>query len=137
MKSYENVRLIKGEDLNHHDTLFAGRMAEWFIESAVIAAASTYGKLNIVCFKIHDIKFIAPVQKGEMVTFIHKMIKVGTSSMVVYGKALNSNKNRVLEGFITFVSVDENGRKVAHNISLENPETDEELELIRQIDLLK
>ena len=26
-------RFVKGEDLNHHGTLFAGRAAEWFVES--------------------------------------------------------------------------------------------------------
>ena len=33
-------RLVKSEDLNHHGTLFAGRTAEWFVESGFIAATS-------------------------------------------------------------------------------------------------
>ncbi|NTU75550.1 MAG: acyl-CoA thioesterase, partial [Anaerolineaceae bacterium] len=31
--------LVKSEDLNHHGTLYAGRTAEWFVESGFIAAA--------------------------------------------------------------------------------------------------
>jgi len=30
------MRLVKSEDLNHHGTLFAGRTAEWFVESGRI-----------------------------------------------------------------------------------------------------
>ena len=30
------MRLVKSEDLNHHGTLFAGRTAEWFVESGFI-----------------------------------------------------------------------------------------------------
>ena len=41
MKTFVTHRLVKGEDLNHHGTLFAGRSAEWFVESGFIAAAAT------------------------------------------------------------------------------------------------
>ena len=40
IKPYTTYRLIKSEDLNHHGTLFAGRSAEWFVESGFIAASS-------------------------------------------------------------------------------------------------
>ena len=36
MKNYYTTRLVKSEDLNHHGTLFAGRMSEWFVEEARI-----------------------------------------------------------------------------------------------------
>jgi acyl-CoA hydrolase len=47
------TRLVKSEDLNHHGTLFAGRTAEWFVESGFIAAARLINPQNIVCLKIH------------------------------------------------------------------------------------
>ncbi|MFB3926434.1 MAG: acyl-CoA thioesterase, partial [Syntrophales bacterium] len=40
MKTYIIHRQVKGQDLNHHGTLFAGRGAEWFVEAGLIAAAS-------------------------------------------------------------------------------------------------
>ena len=45
--------LIKSEDLNHHGTLYAGRSAEWLVESGFIAAANLTSPENIVCLKIH------------------------------------------------------------------------------------
>jgi hypothetical protein len=35
-KVFSTMRLVKSEDLNHHGTLFAGRSAEWFVESGLL-----------------------------------------------------------------------------------------------------
>ena len=40
--------LVKGEDLNHHRTLFAGRGAEWLVEAGFIAAADMLNR-NLFC----------------------------------------------------------------------------------------
>jgi len=53
----KTLRLVKSEDLNHHGTLFAGRTAEWFVESGFIAAASILDPKTIVCLKIHGMYF--------------------------------------------------------------------------------
>ena len=42
---YSSMRLVKGEDLNHHGTLYAGRTAEWFVEAGFIAAAVKQSRL--------------------------------------------------------------------------------------------
>ena len=39
MKIYETLHLVKGEDLNHHGTLFAARAAAWLVEAGFAAAA--------------------------------------------------------------------------------------------------
>ena len=49
--------LVKGEDLNHHGTLFAGRAAEWFVESGFLAAAAWVPAENIVLVKINSMTF--------------------------------------------------------------------------------
>jgi len=44
--------LVKPEDLQHHGTLFAGRMAEWLVETCFIAASRFVGRpKDIVCVK--------------------------------------------------------------------------------------
>jgi len=133
MQFIENIRLIKNEDLNHHGTLFAGRMAEWFVESTFLGAAKIKGEANLVCASINDIKYFLPVESGEIITFATKVIKVGESSIIVYGKVLNARGQKVVEGFVRYVSVDESGRKIAHNIILDKPETDEDRELASRI----
>ena len=42
LEALKTCRLIKSEDLNHHGTLFAGRCAEWFVESGFIAVAAKF-----------------------------------------------------------------------------------------------
>lgn len=129
MKEYVNSRLVKSEELNHHGTLFAGRTAEWFVESAFIAAASTLGDpKNVVCLNIHGLLFRHPVNKGEIVTFTSKVVYLGKTSIVVYTKMETEiSKTTPVDGFITFISVDEKGEKIPHGFTLD--ETQDEVEL--------
>ena len=56
IREFVTTRLVKSEDLNHHGTLFAGRMSEWFVEGCFIAAATSYGNPEeIVCVKLHGL----------------------------------------------------------------------------------
>lgn len=67
------VRFVKSEDLNHHGTLFAGRTAEWFVESGFIAAASISDPKAVVCLKVHGMLFTKPVKPGEFSVFCQKL----------------------------------------------------------------
>lgn len=139
MKDYVNSRLVKSEELNHHGTLFAGRTAEWFVESAFIAAASTIGNpKNVVCLNIHGLLFRHPVNKGEIVKFTSKVVHLGKTSIVVYTKMETEiAKTMPVDGFITFISVDENGNKAPHGLSLDEVQDEEELALREQVKNLK
>jgi len=131
MKEYLCSRLVKSEDLNHHGTLFAGRTAEWFVESAFIAAASTMGDPEkVVCLNIHGFVFKTPINKGEIVKFTSKVVRLGTTSIVVYTRLdMELSYITPVEGFITFISVDENGNKVPHGLVLDEAKDEEELEI--------
>lgn len=139
MKSYINSRLVKSEELNHHGTLFAGRTAEWFVESAFIAAASTLGNpKNVVCLNIHGLLFKNPVKKGEIVTFTSKVVYFGKTSIVVYVKMQTEiDKATPVEGFITFISVDEDGNKKPHGLVLDETQDEEELLLREKVKNLR
>ena len=39
LKKVSNTHLVKGEDLNHHGTLYAGRGVEWMVETGFIVAS--------------------------------------------------------------------------------------------------
>jgi acyl-CoA hydrolase len=131
MKDYVNSRLVKSEELNHHGTLFAGRTAEWFVESAFIAAASTMGNpQNVVCLNIHGLLFRHPVNKGEIVKFTSKVVNLGKTSIVVYTKMETEiAKTTPVDGFITFISIDENGSKHPHGLVLDETQNEEELKI--------
>ena len=124
-------RLVKGGDLNHHGTLFAGRGAEWFVESGFIAAASLTTPESTVCVKIHGMVFTRPVKKGSLVRCDSKVVYAGRTSIVAYVKIMIHPSNEfVVDGFLTFINVDSQGKPTPHGLQIEavTPE-DKELQL--------
>lgn len=121
VKSYTTYRLVKSEDLNHHGTLFAGRGAEWFVEAGFISAANILNPKNLICVNIHGLHFSRPVKAGQNVCLESKIIHTGSSSLISYIKVfVNDDENlKVVDGFATFVYVDENTKPQNHNIKLE------------------
>jgi len=113
--TFTTNRLVKNEDLNHHGTLYAGRSAEWFVEAGFIAAAGLTRPEDIVCLKIHGMTFLRPVRGGDIVTFESRIIVAGSSSLHAYVRMLTKEET-VMDGFITFVHVDREGRAVPHGI---------------------
>lgn len=124
-----SMRLVKGEDLNHHGTLFAGRTAEWFVESGFVAAANLIDPKFVVCLQIHGMYFSAPAKPGEVLKFTSKIVCAGRSSLMAYITVtkMNDNKNLV-SGFVTYIHVDESTRPAAHGIEI-IPETEEDIQL--------
>ena len=124
-KIFRYNRLVKSEDLNHHRTLFAGRCAEWFVEAGFIAVASVLPAGSIVCLKIHGLTFTKPLQSGDIACFESKIVYAGTSSIKVYVVLRENDQDTpIVEGFITFVHVDDAGQTKPHRLILEltNPE---------------
>ena len=115
--TFTTQHLVKSEDLNHHGTLYAGRTAEWFVESGFIAAATLTKPENIVCLKIHGMTFTRPVKCGELVAFYSKIVHVGKSRLVSSIQVIASGQ-KVVEGFITFVHVDLEGNPIPHGLTI-------------------
>lgn len=109
--------LVTGKDLNHHGTLFAGRGAEWFVEAGFIAAASLTSPENVVCLNIHGMIFSRPVPKGSIIRFDSKVVHTGRTSMTVYVRAeLPKYEAFVVDGFLTFIHVGNDGKPAPHNL---------------------
>jgi acyl-CoA hydrolase len=120
------MRLVKSEDLNHHGTLFAGRTAEWFVESGFIAATSILDPKSVVCLKIHGMFFTKPARSGDVLKFSSKVVYTGRTSLTVYIHVEKSNNdNSFVDGYVTFIHVDEDTRPTAHYIEIA-PETVED-----------
>lgn len=131
------IRFVKSEDLNHHGTLFAGRTAEWFVESGFVAAATLVDPKGVVCLKVHGMLFTKPVKPGEILSFLSKIVYAGKSSLVAYIKVVKHGTYELLvDGFITFIYVDGSTKAVPHNIVI-NPETEEDKELFKMASELK
>ncbi len=129
-------RLVKSEDLNHHGTLYAGRSAEWFVEAGFIAAAALTRPESIVCLKIHGMTFMRPVQRGEIIDFESRIVLTGRTSLHAHVR-MRAKGEFVMDGFITFVNVDHEGRARPHGIEIA-PATLEAQALQQRVrDLLK
>ncbi len=123
MKDIMISHLVKSEDLNHHGTLFAGRTAEWLVEAGFVTAAIAHGRPEeIVCVNVHGFTFKKPVHKGEVITIHGRIVKAGTTSLMVHVRAVcEIAGSQNVEGFITFVCVEPDSDKtVAHGIVLDN-----------------
>jgi acyl-CoA hydrolase len=116
--SYKAYHLIKQDDLNHHSTLYAGRCADWFVESGFIAAASLSKPENIVCLKIHGLVFAKPARLGDILCFESKIVLAGRSSLMEHVQ-VEKTGDILLEGYITFIHVDAEGNPIPHGITLE------------------
>ena len=131
------MRLVKSEDLNHHGTLFAGRTAEWFVESGFIAVASLLNPQNVVCLKIHGMFFTKPAKSGDVLKFSSKVVFAGNSSITSYVHVENNGGNKPLvDGFVTFIHVDENTRPAPHHLQI-NPVSEEDKRLYEEAKNLK
>jgi len=124
---FTSVHLVKGEDLNHHGTLYAGRTAEWFVESGFISAASMTKPENIVCLKIHGMTFTHPIRKGELPVFSSRIVLTGHTKLVSLIE-VHVNGNLAVRGFITFIHVDLQGKPLPHGLDFV-PSTPEEIAL--------
>lgn len=133
LKSIINHRLVKSEDLNHHKTLFAGRCAEWFVESSFIAIATYLSPESVVCLKIHGMEFLHPIQAGDILTFESKIVANGKSTLTAFTRIYKDNTPEITfsDGFATFVHVDENTKPQPHHIVI-TPKTEEETSLYNE-----
>ena len=116
-------RLVRSEHLNHHGTLYAGKGAEWFVESGFIAASDAISPKNLICKQIDSLSFRRPVRCGEIICYNSRIIYVGKTSIVVYVKVVGKLNNLpctdiIVDGFAVFVHVDENTKPKNHNITL-------------------
>ncbi|NPU86100.1 MAG: acyl-CoA thioesterase [Syntrophaceae bacterium] len=126
------TRLVKGADLNHHGTLFAGRNAEWFVESGFIAAAGLTSPANILCVNIHGLVFKKPVPSGSIIRYESRIVRAGRTSLLAYIQVFLQNDMRLLvDGFLTFVHVDRDDRPIPHGIVI--PEHPDDLPILERL----
>lgn len=135
IKTYITHHLVKQGDLNHHGTLYAGRSADWFVESGFIAAASLAKPENIVCLKIHGMTFTKPAQRGDILCCESRIILAGKTSLMVYVQIQN-NGEILLQGFLTFIHVDKDGKPIPHGIKLDYT-TPEEMHLREEAERIR
>ena len=124
MNTITTHHLVRSGDLNHHNSLYAGRAADWFIEAGYMAVEQYLPSSNVVCAKIEETTFFKSIYSGETVRIESEVVYTTGSRLVSYGATYVGEEQRA-EGFITFAHVGEDGHSEGHGIVIE-AETEEE-----------
>lgn len=115
------VHLVKGEDLNHHHTLYGGRCVEWCVHIAYITAENCFDHPQpIVFMSIRSLSMRTPARLGDLIELTGRIDYVGESTIGVRidGKKLQpkSDQKPVVTGTFLFCTVDEQGRALPHGL---------------------
>ena len=91
-------------------------MLKWIDEFAHITANKELPGRNFVTIALDNVMFRKAVRVGEIIRFVVERARLGTTSIQynvkAYGTRCDAESGEVLfETRITFVSVDENGKK--------------------------
>ncbi|MCW8131207.1 MAG: acyl-CoA thioesterase [Planctomycetota bacterium] len=106
----ESTLLVRPEHLNHHGSLFGGRLLEWLDEQAYIAAITRLDyRANLVTVAIDNVEFHQQVRKGAVLRFRSMLVHVGRTSLTVHTEvALMPSELNIFEAYVTFVALDAN-----------------------------
>src|SRR5699024_240797 len=114
-KSIKSTQVFP-EHTNHLNTMFGGKILANIDEIAAIAAMK-HAETDCVTASIDSVNFLKPIRAGEIVTYEAYISHVGTSSLEVCVQIKVDNpfthkSDLAVLSFLTFVAVDESGKKV-------------------------
>lgn len=120
-RELSTVHLVKGEDLNHHQTLYGGRCAEWCVHAAYLTAENLFDHPQpLVFMSIRSLSMRMPARLGEMIEFVGRIDYIGESTIGVRIDAQTlqprSDRKPVATGTFLFCTVDEKGRSIPHGL---------------------
>ena len=101
-------------DTNPLGTIFGGIILSYIDQAGTVEALRHTNK-RLVTAAMHEVKFIAPVFVGDLVSFYTETVKIGTTSLTVRvtvearrGQAPHQT-TRVTQAEVVYVAVDEQG----------------------------
>ena len=120
------THLVKGEDLNHHQTLYAGRCVEWCVQMAYITAENCFDLPRPVVFmSIRSLSMRSPAFLGEIIQLTGRVDYIGESTIGVRVDARKLqpkvDQKAVATGTFLFCTVDKEGKAIPHGLPLLKP----------------
>jgi len=112
--------MVFPEQANHYGTLYGGNALALLGKSAFVTA-SRYARCSVVMASSERIAFESPVQVGQLLEIVGKVVRVGGSSMTVevlgIAESLVSGaRTLALRGQFEMVAVGNDGRPVPINV---------------------
>jgi acyl-CoA hydrolase len=104
---------------NHHHTLFGGLALQWIDEVAFICA-TRYTRKRLVTLGVEKIVFHKPVYESDFAEVIASVDRIGKKSITIRveiwsEKMYEHERSKCVDGFVSFVAVDENGNSIDIN----------------------
>jgi acyl-CoA thioesterase YciA len=104
-------------DTNPMGTIFGGIILS-YIDQAGVVEAQRQTERQLVTVAMHEVKFIAPVFVGDLVSFYAETLRIGTTSITVRVTVEAKRRNpphetaRVTQAEVVYVAVAEPGKAV-------------------------
>jgi len=117
-----NRKLIMQEDLNAAGRLFGGRLMEWIDEAAALYCMTQIGTRSIVTKKISEVIFNEPAHLGDVLEFVFRIKRTGTTSVVIESRAVamaiskDERERLIVQCDLVFVALDRNGKPTPHHL---------------------
>jgi acyl-CoA hydrolase len=124
----EMTELVLPNDANTLGNLLGGRLMH-YIDLVGAIAAYRHARTHVVTASMDHIDFIAPVHIGDLVILKSSLNRAFRTSMEVGVKAwveqaIGGNLRHVASAYLTFVAVDQQGRRVC--VPALEPETEQD-----------
>jgi len=109
--------IMMPRDTNPMGTIFGGLILS-YIDQAGAVEAHKHSEKNLVTVAMHEVKFIAPVFVGDLVSFYTELVRIGNTSITVRVTVDAERRNpahdvvRVTQAEVVYVAIDEKGRPV-------------------------
>lgn len=137
-RSSTTKNIVVSEDLNQKQTLYAAKLAKWFVEANFICATMNIGAAHdVVCLKISDFILEKPGRLGDIIEFESQIVKLGKTSFLMYTTISNGLTNEKLgEGIIKFVTIDKQYHSMPHQLSLSPTDQENIIELRKKFQVM-
>lgn len=109
---------VRPEAHNHHETVYAGRLADWLTEAAMIGVTKVLGRNDhVVLAALKEVRITEPIIAGAILEFEYEVAHTGTTSIQIDVAVKDMLSDiRHAQGSAVFVTVDEAGRKTPHGL---------------------
>ena len=108
--------IMMPRDTNPMGTIFGGLILSYIDQAGAVEARKQTSK-TLVTVAMHEVKFIAPVFVGDLVSFYTETVKIGTTSLTVRvtveaQRAMRRKRVRVTQAEVVYVAIDGPGKPV-------------------------
>lgn len=109
-------KVVFPDTINHHNTMFGGRILMMMTETAFITA-TRFCRKNFVLVSSGKVDFTKPIPAGTLVELVGRVEHIGNTSITIkvevyLEKMREEFREKVVGGFFTLVAIDADNKPV-------------------------